>query len=306
MNQKYFWLWFLFLPVGPAYCGTLQPVALESRWPDVPVIIDGKDDDWQKRSIAVGEQRMVVDIANDEANLYLYVHTWDRALVRSMLLRGFAVWFESPGSGKLGIRFPLGLANEPGYEAAAADPQKMKEFLERNGDMMNRMEVIEADSGKKVNSTLQYFQQAGISAALQVPETGLVYELKIPLVQRPDRPYAAVSGETKTFRLYFDFPFFEKSAGPKMSKHQGMNNTQTSSGMPTDALPPPGMRGDRMHGGGLRDEDFGGSATGTPEQPELYQRPADPILEADVSIALPQDKTASEDQNPTIKGPNEK
>jgi hypothetical protein len=290
MNRKYFWLWLLLPTAGPAYGETMPPVAFESRWRDAPIIIDGKDDDWQKRSIAVGAQKMVVDIANDDAHLYLYVHTWDKSLSRAIIFAGFTIWFESPSGGKLGIRFPVGVADDPKFQAVIGNQEKFKAYVKQNGDPMERMEITEPDTGEKVNSTLQYFQHQGIFAALQAPDGGLIYELKLPLVKRPDQPYAVSSSDSKTFRLYFDYPFYKKPESAKMPE-QNANGAVNH---------PRGMRENGMHEGNKAEP----PAADEPKRPDTYRELIGPILEADVSLAAPQDKTLSENQNATIKDQN--
>jgi hypothetical protein len=94
-----------------------QSVEIASYWKKHPIVIDGKDDDWQDSKISVGPQKIVLSLANDESYLYLYVYCWDKDLCPRILLSGFTVWFNKDDAGnKIGIHYPIGMQNNIGTD----------------------------------------------------------------------------------------------------------------------------------------------------------------------------------------------
>lgn len=214
-----------------------QTVEIASRWKNHPIVIDGKDDDWQDSKISVGPQKIVLSLANDESYLYLYVYCWDKSLCSKMLFSGFTVWFnKDDAKNKIGVHYPLGLKdqngfrqketaiNMSGYTAIVVDKNAntQEQLLKQLNDTASKMEIIVADEPEPILHQMSFFKEYGIECMVGDSSGGLVYELKIPLVKSKSQIYGLGQSKVKSLKVSLDF--FSKSdkwlGGDKASSRQ--------------------------------------------------------------------------------------
>ena len=138
-----------------------------SQWRDKDIVVDGKSGDWLDDLTYVEEFNISVGMANDTDFIYICAVV-ENPLVRMRVMRqGLTVWFDPNGGRKkiLGIRFPLGSLGGGG-------------LLEILGPDREDVRRIKKSDAKGVNVAM------GVSSGL------LVYELKVPLMNSPEQPFA--------------------------------------------------------------------------------------------------------------------
>lgn len=215
-----------------------QAVELPSHWKKHPIVIDGKDDDWQDSKISVGPQKLVLSLANDESYLYLYVYCWDKDLCLRILLSGFTVWFnEDDPDNKIGIRYPVGMRNNtiedaeknipaPGNitsgsftadkyfvrmqgrdgQSLESNAAAQEQFLKDLNAMLGKMELITAGQSRPLKHYLSFFKEYGIECMVGDSSGGLIYELKLPLIKSKSRIYGLGKSRLKNINMRLDFP----------------------------------------------------------------------------------------------------
>ncbi len=161
---------------------------LNSRWPDQAIKIDGDPSEWKGDLYSLADDKAVVGVMNDNANLYACFGVKDTGLRRQVLGLGMTVWFD-PTGGKnkvFGIRFPLNMRErgERLGQGMDMDPESMVTAL---GDSDAQVVFLEGEGpGKKILLT----EATGVQIKLGLAGETLVYELQIPLVKDDTHPYA--------------------------------------------------------------------------------------------------------------------
>ncbi|MGB9006144.1 MAG: hypothetical protein WCB96_10505 [Candidatus Aminicenantales bacterium] len=232
-----------------------QVLELESGWRNKEITIDGKSTEWHDAMIYLEKAGILVGFLNDEANLYACLVA-DSPFLRANLLRqGFTVWFDPAGGSKktFGIRFPIGRQRNFDKEKRGEEPEpfgpdrygredepdeeEMQEFIKKT---LTELEIL--GPGKNEAKRMPLSEAIGIEISL-VPSSGLlVYELKIPLVQSEQHPYAVGALPGKIIGLGLE--------SPKINLERGMRGM--GGGMPGGGLRPPmgGGPGPGGSGGG--------------------------------------------------------
>ncbi len=249
---KRLWL-ILFLSAILLSLAACQTIELISGWRDKEITIDGKSTEWHDALTYFEKAGILVGFLNDEANLYACLVA-DSPFLRANLLRqGFTVWFDPAGGSKktFGIRFPIGRQRNLDKEKRGEEPEsfgpdrygredepdeeEMQEFIEKT---LTELEIL--GPGKNEAKRMPLSEAKGIEIKL-IPSSGLlVYELKIPLVQSEQHPYAVGALPGKIIGLGLE--------SPRINLERGMR--RMGGGMPGGGLRPP-------MGGGPRPGGFG-------------------------------------------------
>jgi len=223
---------------------------IASHWRDREITVDGQDAEWSEARTYVKDAKMSIAAFNDDEYLYLCIMTNDQQVLRQAMMQGLTIWLD-PDGGKdkeFGVRFPIGMRGDPSMRVPMpqeAEPDTA-EFHERFGQATTEIEIIgpEKDQTRRmpVNAVV------GIDATLNMLPEGFVYELRIPLVQTDDHPFAVGIDRTDEIGLGVEIPAqeFDRS---KMERPQGMGGRGGFGGGP-----PGGMGGRGGPGGGSMPE----------------------------------------------------
>lgn len=163
---------------------------IKSRWKDRDIVVDGRSMDWLDTLTYVEEFNVSVGITNDTDYLYICAVV-ENPLVRMQVMRqGLTVWFDPKGGRKktMGIRFPLGsqgMRERPAEFGEEPDIEKLQRMFPMS---FNELEIL--GPGRKEKRRMRKAEAKGIDVTMSVSSGKLVYELKIPLMNRSDRPYA--------------------------------------------------------------------------------------------------------------------
>jgi hypothetical protein len=184
---------------------------LRSAWCDREVTIDGHDADWPPTAL-YQKSGVTLSIDNDDENLYVLLRLDKKDDAARVMRQGLTVWFDQFGKKEktFGIRFPLGFKGmgmpPMGGRGGGRDrdPQASRERRDPGGEpgkmsdsMHNEMEIVGPSSDETRRVKLDEADAMGINVRVGRSEQGLVYELKLPLLESKGHPFAAVFGWTK-------------------------------------------------------------------------------------------------------------
>lgn len=153
----------------------------ESTPPPDHVRIDGKADEWQDRMLYYRDAKLTIGMSNDRSFLYLCVMSSDEPAIRSIMLRGFTIWFDSTG-GKgryFGIRYPLGMAESFTPETRDEPRGQRDDLMKRSAEQASKLAVIGPEKNNRTEILLP--GKNGIEACIGYNPGAFIYELKLPL-----------------------------------------------------------------------------------------------------------------------------
>lgn len=170
-------------------CGAAE---LQSKWRGREVTIDGRNAEWEDATTAVEDTSLLVGLLNDEDHLYLLLTTASRETGAKIIRQGLTVWFDKKGGKEksFGVRFPLGIARMGipfAPRDAKADPES-DGVEERLKASLSELEIL--GPGKNERQRMMLSEAKGIQLGMSDRTGKLVYELKVPLAEAPERPYA--------------------------------------------------------------------------------------------------------------------
>jgi hypothetical protein len=107
-----------------------------------------------------------------------------------VMRQGLTVWFDPEGGRKktLGISFPLGFQGRREPPAEFGEEPDIEELQRTLPMSLNELEILGPDPKEK--RRMRKAEAKGVDVAMNFSSGKLVYELKIPLIKSPDRPYA--------------------------------------------------------------------------------------------------------------------
>jgi hypothetical protein len=257
LGCKRLWL-ILFLSAILLSLAACQAIELISGWRNKEITIDGKSTEWHDAMIYLEKAGILVGFLNDEANLYACLVA-DSPFLRANLLRqGFTVWFDPAGGSKktFGIRFPIGRQRNFDKEKRGEEPEpfgpdrygredepdeeEMQEFIKKT---LTELEIL--GPGKNEANRMPLSEAKGIEIKLVSSSGLLVYELKIPLVQSEQHPYAVGALPGQIIGLGLESPRINMERGMRRMGG-GMPGGGGGLRPPMGAGPGPGGFGDEM------------------------------------------------------------
>jgi hypothetical protein len=273
-----------------AVCLFAKDKVQKSEFRTAEIAIDGNATEWTGGMAYLEKEKIAYSIQNDSSFLYLCIKP-DKFFMRSAMMSGFIVWFDSTGKNKktLGIRFPIGIQNrERDYMPDFAQGNsKPTDFKIRNARMLSQLDIIgpEKDDFNRLPSQNNY----GIKAYIKMDSTDTIYELKIPLHKNLKIPYAVGSNPGAIISLGFETPELKQ---PKMQlglgEHDGFGGGPGGAGGEISGIGggPEGMGGR----GGMKDGM--GRPGGQPEGMEgVKMQQTDPIMVwLKAELAVPMEK----------------
>jgi hypothetical protein len=232
-------------------CGSIQ---LSSIWRDREVTIDGKHDDWLNALMYFEDENISLGLQNDESFMYICMIVEDPMIRNQIMRQGFTLWFEPAGGKKrnFGIKFPVGMSDEQmqmrGMQEGAVpmkprrgeqDPER---FMQAPMRQMNELEIL--GPGKDESVRIPIDEAKGINVTVKLSSGTLVYELKVPLSQDEQNPYAIGAKAGSSIGIILETPKINRS-NMRRGIAGGMPGGGGRGGMG-------GMRGGGMPGGGMR------------------------------------------------------
>ncbi len=168
-------------------CGNSK-LELNSNWRDREITVDGKHADWLGAMLFFAEDNVSVGLLNDENFLYICVIAEDMFVRIQMMMQGFTLWFDPEGGKKntFGIKYPLGM--QASGRGMRRDEQSMERFRQVSWKPMVELEIL--GPGKDEVKKMPISEAKGIDINMEFSSGMLVYELKVPLIQSEQHPYA--------------------------------------------------------------------------------------------------------------------
>jgi len=179
-------LLFTFL-LGGCSNGKLE---LNSDWRDREITIDGNNADWLGAMMFFEEDNVSVGLLNDENFFYICMIAEDEFIRAQVMRQGFTLWFD-PDGGKektFGIKYPLGMLASGLPGEMRRDDQNLERAREALRRPMNELEIL--GPGKDEVKKMLIEEAKGIDIHVEFSSGMLVYELKVPLIQSEQHPYA--------------------------------------------------------------------------------------------------------------------
>lgn len=209
-------------------CANLQ---FQSGWRDRDINIDGRSDDWVGSLTYMDKQNISLGVLNDTDYLYVCLAAEDQAVISRILRQGMILWFDPEGGKEktFGIKYPIGRQGMQQGEMMRpdneADRQKMRRAMMA---ISNELEILQ-QSKVPIRTSIENLK--GIEVFLKRSTGLIVYEIKIPLQENQDLPFAIGAKEGSEIGIGIEVP--------KMT----MNMNRAAGGM--------GGRGGGMGGGGM-------------------------------------------------------
>ncbi len=194
-----------FLLVG---CGNSK-LELNSNWRDREITVDGKNADWSGAMLFFEEDNVSVGLLNDENFFYICLIVEDQFVRTQMMRQGFTLWFD-PDGGKektFGIKYPLGM--QANGRSMRRDEQSMERSRQAPGRRMIELEIL--GPGKDELKKMPIAEAKGIDIIVEFSSGMLVYELKVPLIQSEQHPYAIGAEAGSSVGIGLEMPKMEKS-----------------------------------------------------------------------------------------------
>lgn len=200
-----------------ATVASAKPPAIDSRWRDRDVFIDGTADEWSDARTWFKKQKIDVGVLNDGQYLYVSVVTEDSGVRSQIMMQGLTIWLggtdEAPS---FGLRYPIGMraameATGNDMSSLRGDPSMRRQMMD---EMLDTVEVLEEGAEEGQRYTVE---ASGIDVKVEFGQRRVVYEARIPLTENADHELAAglKSGENITFGLVS--PELEREEGARVT-----------------------------------------------------------------------------------------
>jgi len=249
------WSFILFLlTILFVACGQFQ---LSSIWRDREVMIDGKHNDWLNAMMYFEKENISLGLLNDESFMYICMIVEDPIIRNQIMRQGFTLWFDPVGGKKrnFGIKFPIGMSEEDiqmrgmREEDVPIKPRRGEQdperFMQAPMRQMTELEIL--GPGKDESVRIPIDEAKGINVTINSSSGTLVYELKIPLSQDEQNPYAIGAKSGSSIGIRLETPKISRS-NMRRGMAGGMPGGGGRGGMPGGG----GMGGGGMRGGGMR------------------------------------------------------
>jgi len=175
-----------FLFVG---CGNSQ-LELNSNWRDREITVDGKNADWLGAMLFFEEDNVSVGLLNDENFFYICMIAEDQFMRTQIMREGFTLWFD-PDGGKektFGIKYPVGTQKSGLPRGMREDEQNLERSRQAPRRPIIELEILGPEKDELKKMTIP--EAKGIDISIEFSSGMLVYELKVPLIQSEQHPYA--------------------------------------------------------------------------------------------------------------------
>lgn len=175
--------------LGLAGCSSTTTYLTESLPLELNVMIDGKTDDWRGALSIIEDGNASLGFLNDQEYLYVCLIAENEVWRAQIMMQGMTIWFDPQGRTKkaLGIKYPLGMP--PGEQPTRPRGDRGGvPFEDFSAEVLSELEII--TSGKEASQKMKVGEAKGIEITAAPASGLLVYELKIPLLQSDEHPFA--------------------------------------------------------------------------------------------------------------------
>lgn len=188
-----------------------KKLELSSDWKDREITIDGDHTDWVNALSYVEDKEVSIGLMNDEEYLYVCLVPGNRPMQSQIVRLGFTVWLDGEGGNKknFGIRYPLGMmksgvsVRELGFGGrkpeGELDVGRFGELMEQS---LSELEIVGPEKNDVRRMNIE--QVEGIDIEVGNTTGRFVYELKVPLVQGENHPYAVGVEGMSTIGIGFE------------------------------------------------------------------------------------------------------
>ena len=185
-----------FLILGLTGCSSYTLYQTASLPPEFKIMIDGKTEDWLSALSILEDGSVSVGFLNDQENLYVCLIAESGPLQDQIMMQGLTVWFDPQGgtAKAFGIKYPLGMPPQEERERAS-----FEDFSEKT---LSELEIIK--SKKEAPQKMEIAEAKGIEVKAVPTSERIVYELKIPLLQTDQHPFAVGVQPGKTIGVGFE------------------------------------------------------------------------------------------------------
>ncbi len=225
-------------------CGS--STELSSAWTESPVAVTDSTHGWYGTLTEIKDTHVSLEVLNDTGYVYLCLVAPQDQFRRQMMAPGLTLWFESDNGQKMGIHYPMGVA---GMQFHSASGEANNEPLQRGQiaqQSLGEVEII--GPGKYDRNVLSTVELRGIKVTVNSVGTQSVYELKVPLHQSIDQPYAVGMSPGSTMKLEIESGKLESRRPEGMSEGGGRRGGGGMRGGRGGGYP----GGESMGGGGRR------------------------------------------------------
>ena len=167
-----------------AGCGMID---LTSRWRDRPIVIDGKNTEWQNNLSLLDDKETSIGIYNDNDFIYIGLISSNRNLHTQIMRRGLTFWFDKEGgkNEKFGVHYPLGFG---GFRPTEEYGEEVSQPFLRTEGSGEELEI--EGPGKDDHHRMTIAETGGIEARVHSSNEVIVLELKIPFSDNGSRPFS--------------------------------------------------------------------------------------------------------------------
>ncbi len=209
---------------------------LNSIWKQAEIKVDGDESEWSGSMYYLDEEKVGLGLQNDTNNLYIIIKATDRNTQLQIMRAGLTIWLDAKGKKEktLGIHYPIGMQDYGIPMVMGQKPEENKEERQKQfTEMTEKIEIL--GPGKNERNRIARVNNSGIEASINDSLGIMVCELKIPLKQSNEFPYAIAANAGDIISLGLETGEFkrEKMKG-NMPRGEGM----------------PGGGGGGMHPGG--------------------------------------------------------
>ena len=181
---------------------------LSSKWCDRGIIVDGIDTEWQDWVPYYDkETRVLIGMYNDEDYLYIRLSSRHHEIQRQVLVAGLTVWFEQKANNKrtFGVHFPVGILPEKRMsmfrDSSGKDADLLRQLLEMS---QTEIQLLGPGENEQITMAASNIGRFDIDVKVDNAEGNLVYELKVPLTQNEQTPYAVLTDRADRIHIGFE------------------------------------------------------------------------------------------------------
>ncbi|HXX64077.1 MAG TPA: hypothetical protein VEO56_09790 [Bacteroidota bacterium] len=179
-------------------CGSTPE--LTSTWTNSKTQADSSGAKWSAPLSEIKDTRVFLGLQNDQDFIYVHIVTPTEQFRRQMMGPGLTVSFESEDGKKIGILYPMGGFSRGGYTQGQAQAPPEGDQVDRTEQLASQdLEIL--GPGKDDRALFSPLQVPGIRVKVALSQGSAFYDLRIPLKETPDFPYAIGTASGAKVRL---------------------------------------------------------------------------------------------------------
>jgi len=188
--------------------GCSSTAELSSSWNANQIVVDGHADDWGGHFFYLKDSHVSLGLRNDQDFLYVCLMSSEGQFRRQIMGLGLTVWLEPEDGKKWGIHYPIGFMGRG--ERPSFNREEMggeRDTAQIFGQLLQNLEIL--GPGKDEHQQFSAIEVPGIGVRVGRSQGSVVYELRVPLRESSDHPYALGAGPESTIKLALETGKFE-------------------------------------------------------------------------------------------------